>query len=110
MIDNFHYIVNLVSFSLNIVGALIIIWGAVIALSAFLLKEVTQRERAVALNEDVRLKLGSYLILALEYFIASDIIRTIITPTWEGVGMLGAIVAIRTVLSYFLTADIKKKN
>jgi len=107
MTDNFHFLINLVSFSLNIAGALIIIWGSIIALAVFLLKEIMERKRAAELNEEVRLKLGGYLILALEFFIASDIIRTIITPSWEGLGMLGAIVAIRTVLSYFLTGDIK---
>jgi len=45
--------------------------------------------------------------LALEFFIAADIVSTIITPTWERLGVLGAIVAIRTVLSYFLSKDLK---
>jgi uncharacterized membrane protein len=31
----------------------------------------------------------------------------VITPTWEGVGILAVIVAIRTILSYFLTKDLK---
>jgi uncharacterized membrane protein len=60
------------------------------------------------LNETIRIRLGGYLVLALEFFIAGDIIKTIITPTWESLGILGAIVVIRTVLSYFLTMDLKK--
>ncbi|MCX5701173.1 MAG: DUF1622 domain-containing protein [Candidatus Omnitrophica bacterium] len=52
--------------------------------------------------------MGSYLVLGLEFFIAGDIIKTVITPTWDSVGILGAIVVIRTVLSYFLTKDLKK--
>ena len=110
MMDNFHLIVNGVSFTLNILGALIIIWGSIIALQGFVVKEIFERKRAIELNEAVRLKLGSYLIVGLEFFIASDIIRTIITPSWEGLGILGAIVAIRTVLSYFLTRDLNKRG
>jgi len=105
--NNFHEIINLICFMLNIVGALITIWGTLIALYAFVRKEFLKRAEAVRLNDSIRIKLGSYLVLALEFFIAADIVRTIITPTWESVGILGVIVVIRTILSYFLTKDIK---
>ncbi len=106
--DQFHSIVNFVSFVLNLLGALIILWGVILSLGEFLRKEFSARQEAMRLNESVRLKLGSYLVLGLEFFIAGDIVKTIITPTWESLGMLGAIVVIRTVLSYFLTKDLKK--
>ena len=106
--DTFHLFVNAISFTLNIIGALIVIWGIVIALSEFLKKEFSRAQDCIACNELIRIKLGSYLVLALEFFIAGDIIKTIITPTWEGLGVLGAIVIIRTILSYFLTKDLKK--
>ena len=103
-----HYVIVSISFTLNIIGALITIWGILAALFEFLKKEILQRNEAVKLNETIRIKLGSYLVLALEFFIAGDIVKTIITPTWESLGILGAIVVIRTILSYFLTKDLKK--
>jgi len=103
-----HYFFNVVGFSFNIIGALITLWGIVISLFEFLKKEFARMEDCAKYNEIIRIKLGSYLVLALEFFIASDIIKTIITPTWEDLGVLGAIVVIRTVLSYFLTKDLKK--
>ena len=106
--DLFHNIISNVSFSLNIIGALITIWGILISLVEFLKKEIFAREKSVQLNEAIRIKLGSYLVLALEFFIAGDIVKTIITPTWKSLGILGAIVVIRTILSYFLTKDLKK--
>jgi len=106
--DTFHSVINVVSFTLNIIGALVIIWGILISLFEFLKKEVLNRKESIRLNEAIRLKLGSYLVLALEFFIAGDIVKTIITPTWESLGILGAIVVIRTILSYFLTKDLKK--
>jgi uncharacterized membrane protein len=106
--DLFHNIINTTSFVLNIIGALITIWGIIIALFEFLKKELLRKEDSLKANELIRIKLGSYLVLALEFFIAGDIIKTIITPTWEGLGILGAIVVIRTILSYFLTKDLKK--
>jgi len=106
--DTFHLIINSISFALNIIGALITIWGIVISLFEFLKKELLKRAEAVKLNETIRIRLGSYLVLALEFFIAGDIVKTIITPSWESLGILGAIVVIRTILSYFLTKDLKK--
>ena len=106
--DTFHNIINNISFVLNIFGALIVIWAIIISLIDFLKKEIFNRKDAVQLNESIRIKLGSYLVLALEFFIAGDIVKTIITPTWQSLGILGTIVVIRTILSYFLTKDLKK--
>ncbi len=106
--DAFHSIINSASFALNIIGALITIWGIILSLCEFLKKEFLRKEDCLKCNEVIRLKLGSYLVLALEFFIAGDIVKTIITPTWQSLGILGAIVVIRTILSYFLTKDLKK--
>jgi len=103
----FHKFVEIISFSLNVVGALVTMWGAILSLLEFLKKEIFKHQDRVKSNERIRVKLGSYLVLALEFFIAGDIIKTIITPTWMGLGILGAIVVIRTILSYFLTKDLK---
>ena len=108
MFDVFHNVINIICFILNIIGALIILWGVIISLLEFLKKEISQKENAVCVSESIRLKLGSYLVLGLEFFIAGDIVKTIITPTWASLGILGAIVVIRTILSYFLTKDLKK--
>lgn len=106
----FHNLINSISFLLNIIGALITIWGIFVSLYEFLRKEICSRGAAVQLNEVIRIKLGSYLVLALEFFIAGDIVKTVITPTWESLGVLGSIVVIRSVLSYFLTKDLSKSS
>lgn len=103
----FHDLINMISFVLNVIGALIILFGVVLALAEFLKKEIFAHDDRIKMNETIRIKLGSYLVLGLELFIAGDIIKTIITPTWQSLGMLGAIVIIRTILSYFLTKDLK---
>jgi len=57
-------------------------------------------------KEVVRLRLGRWLALALEFELAADIIRTAIAPTWTEIGLLAAIVIIRTAINYFLQRDI----
>jgi uncharacterized membrane protein len=49
-----------------------------------------------------------WLVLALEFELAADIIRTGISPTWDDIGQLGAIAAIRTFLNFFLERDMRE--
>ena len=59
-------------------------------------------------KEAVRLRLGRWLAVALELELAADILRTAITPTWNEIGQLAAIVVLRTVLNFFLQQEIDK--
>ena len=56
--------------------------------------------------EVVRLRFGRWLMLALEFQVGADILRTAVAPTWNAIAQLAAIVVIRTVLNYFLARDI----
>jgi len=59
-------------------------------------------------KEAVRLRLGRWLAVALEFELAADILRTAVAPTWNEIGQLAAIVVLRTVLNYFLQQEIDK--
>jgi uncharacterized membrane protein len=52
-------------------------------------------------------RFGVWLLLALEFELAADIVRSVIAPTWEDIGALGAIAVIRTFLNYFLEQDLE---
>jgi uncharacterized membrane protein len=55
-----------------------------------------------------RQDLGRGILLGLEFLVAADIIRTVaVTPTLQGVLVLGLIVLIRTVLSIGLQVEIE---
>lgn len=58
-------------------------------------------------NSVLRVRFGSSLTLALELLLAADILRTAVAPTWEDIGKLAAIAAIRTVLNYFLEKELR---
>lgn len=47
-----------------------------------------------------------WLMLALEFALGADIIRTAIAPTWDELGQLAVIAVIRTGLGFFLEKDI----
>jgi uncharacterized membrane protein len=54
--------------------------------------------------------LAVWLLLGLEFELAADIIRSVISPTWMEIGELGAIAVIRTFLNYFLEKDLEHAN
>jgi uncharacterized membrane protein len=87
------------------IGASIVVAGVLVTAAIYLLSEL--RIRPVA-YEHVRLKLGRYLALGIEFQLAADILSTAVSPTFEDIGELGAIVAIRTVLNYFLAQEIDR--
>lgn len=60
-------------------------------------------------KEAIRLRLGRWLALALEFEVAADILRTAIAPSWTEIGKLAAIVGLRTALNYFLQQEIDRE-
>ena len=61
-------------------------------------------------KQDVRLELGLWLSLALELEVGADILRTAVAPTWNEIGKLVAIVALRTILNYFLSRETRPRR
>src|SRR5919204_3147264 len=56
--------------------------------------------------EGLRLGLGRSLALSLEFLLGADILRTAVEPSWDEIGRLAAIAAIRTALNFFLQREI----
>jgi uncharacterized membrane protein len=54
----------------------------------------------------IRLGLGRWLALGLEFELAADILRTSVAPTWNEIGQLAAIVVLRTSLNFFLQKEL----
>ena len=57
-------------------------------------------------ERDVWLRLGRWLVAGLTFQLAADVLETAITTSWDEVGRLAAIAAIRTFLNYFLERDL----
>ena len=58
----------------------------------------------------MRLSLGRFLALGLEFQLASDILRTAVAPTLRELGELAAVAAVRTALDCFLAREIKEER
>jgi uncharacterized membrane protein len=91
-------------------GALIIFVGAAWAFVQFVRTGLNRRAAARRAFVAIRLSLGRFLALGLEFQLAGDVLRTAIAPSFAEIGQLAAIAAIRTALNYFLTKEIQAER
>ncbi len=57
-----------------------------------------------------RLELGYAFSLGLSFLVGGSILKTTITPSWNDLGQLAAIIVLRTVLNYLLLQAIDKSS
>lgn len=92
------------------VGIAIVLWGALEGLLKLLLRlrslfDAAHRPLPIS---QIRLAIGEKIALGLDFFLAGDIIQTIIIPSWQSLAILGGIVVIRTIIAFFLNRDLKE--
>ena len=68
-----------------------------------------RRNSPSSAKNEVRLTLGRWLAVALEFELAADILNTAVTPSWSDIEKLAAIAALRTALNYFLEREIRQE-
>jgi len=103
---------HLVSVSIGVLGVLVIVLGVACGVARFLRAELKAARGGDVQEDRKRLRhvLGYYLLLGLEFLIAADIIDTLMKPSAQDLIVLGAIVLIRTVISYSLNAELKSEH
>jgi uncharacterized membrane protein len=91
---------------LEITAALVIAFGALAAIFG-LLRPMRDGDQPRRRQKEVYLRFGEWILMGLEFALAADIVKTVVAPTWQEIGQLAAIAAIRTFLNYFLEKDIE---
>ncbi|MDM0052471.1 DUF1622 domain-containing protein [Variovorax sp. J22R115] len=51
--------------------------------------------------------LSRWMMVGLEFLLAADLVSTVVSPSWDELGRLATIAAIRTVLGFFLGRDLE---
>jgi len=105
-----HNIVQIITIAISSVGAFVVIWGVLKAAFDFFSLKFTKHKEPLSEVESIRQYLGGHLLLGLEIFIGADIISSVVSPTWEKVGILATIVVVRVVLSYFLRMELRQSR
>jgi uncharacterized membrane protein len=103
------YVIQTIARGVEFAAAVIIAIAAVEATVKAIAIFLHPNTPASAKNE-VRLTLGRWLAVALEFELAADILNTAVTPTWSDIEKLAAIAALRTALNYFLEREIRAES
>ena len=104
-----HFL-DLLAIIMSVISLLIVTYGALIAMVLFFINEFKRFTGKYSTTNIRRLRsvFGTYLLLGLEFLIASDILKTVLEPTFQELIILAGIVVIRTILSVFLNKEIKE--
>ncbi len=97
------------SYIVAMVAIIIILWGLALTTMRFIYYEylrIRYRKHMHIYREILRHTFGTYLLLGLEFLIAADVIRTIVEFSFKDLGILGGIVVIRTIISFFLDREV----
>jgi uncharacterized membrane protein len=86
------------------IGVAIMTYGAVKSTILFV-RSVFVRQNLLPI---IRVDLGKHLALGLEFLVGKDIIESIVHPTWDDLGKLGVIIALRTILQIFLARELRE--
>lgn len=94
---------------LNAMSLLCIVAGVILSLTRAIKKQrVSLGDHP--LHTYFRMIFGGWLVVALEFQLAADIVGTIVSPTTAHLVELGAIAVIRTFLNYFLGKELNEEN
>ena len=104
------YYIDLIIFGIDILAASVIIISVIMALISFLKILKNPIKDQTMDKESIRLRLARGILLALDFEIGSDIIKTMQIPGIKELLILGVIVTIRIVLSWSLSKEIDRHN
>ncbi len=100
----FQPIIETIGMAVDVAGVLVIVVGILLATAKALLSQPPVGHNRYS---SYRQSLGRAILLGLELLVAGDIIRTVaVSPTLENLAVLGAIVLIRTFLSFSLEMEV----
>ena len=61
-------------------------------------------------RENIRLDLAQGIALALEFKMGGEVLRTVVVREWSELGILGAIIVLRAMLTFLIHWEIKNEK
>lgn len=86
--------------------AILVISVGIIKAMFIYFKDALLGQNAREAIKESRLELGHSFSLGLAFLIGASIVNTTVAPTWNDIGQLAAVIAIRTILNYFLLREM----
>ncbi len=92
---------------INIVCAMVLIWGTVVGVSMFLRTEMRRGTDPLQKWPALRQVVGQYLLFSLELLIAADLIETMVKPTLDQLTILAGVAALRIITGFALGKELQ---
>ena len=103
-------VLETIALAIDLVGITILVYAALKFIGHFLGFEIKRLRGLECIDaiRNLRLQLGSYILLSLEFIIISDVINTAISRDLDDLLGLGLLVLIRVTLSFFLGRELNE--
>jgi uncharacterized membrane protein len=98
-------IIHLFALVFSGIGAALVIYGGIRAAVELILSGVHRKSTS---KTRIKREFTASIVFGLEFFIAGDVLTTVLDPTLEDLTLLGAVVLIRVILGYFLEKESKE--
>lgn len=93
------YIVELCTVLLELFGIVVLVYTAI---KCFI--------RWIRHDSNLRLDLAQGIALSLEFKMGSEVLRTVVVRDWEELGILGAVILLRGLLTFLIHWEIKHEE
>ena len=94
------YIVEICTILLELFGIAVLVFTAVKCFIKWIKKD----------NRHLRLNLAEGIALSLEFKMGSEVLRTVVVRDWEELGILGAVILLRGLLTFLIHWEIKNEE
>jgi uncharacterized membrane protein len=102
--DYLHLFAHWASIIFGAIGVFIMLYGSMASLYHFTRSCLTCK----ASLPNIRIELGKYLALGLEFLVGKDIILSMLQPSWDELGKLTVLVLLRTIVAVVLAWEIRE--
>jgi uncharacterized membrane protein len=107
MVMILDYYITLITIVIDVAVGLVIGISAILAFASFLKHLKMKKEDLTTYWVTIRTRLARGLLLALDFEIGSDILKTILVPSFTELIILAVVVGIRIILSWSLSKEIE---
>lgn len=94
------YIVEICTILLELFGIVVLVYTAVKCFIQWIKKD----------HRHLRLNLAEGIALSLEFKMGSEVLRTVVVRNWEELGILGAVILLRGLLTFLIHWEIKNEE
>ncbi len=95
-----NYTVQLCTIAMELFGIIVLVYTAIRCFVQWVRKDATH----------LRLNLAQGIALSLEFKMGSEVLRTVVVRDWEELGILGAVILLRGLLTFLIHWEIKNEK